>query len=114
MSSLPLPSGELSSTGCIDPSASPPALALGTPAPDPAGRGGQMTPSQERSRHLKSGALGLRLVARLSHILPPHFGHEGVSGVPTIVGPPDSDSPSSAGPCAAAVRRVFTPAGDAS
>src|SRR4051812_47765182 len=36
--------------------------------------GGQITPSQERSRHLKSGALGFRLVRRLSHTRPPHFG----------------------------------------
>src|SRR5688572_12745218 len=36
---------------------------------------GQITPSHERSRHLKSGARGLRFVRRLSHIRPPHFGH---------------------------------------
>ena len=33
-------------------------------------------------RHLKSGARGLRLLARSSHILPPHTGHAGSSAVP--------------------------------
>ena len=33
-------------------------------------RGGQMTPSHSRSLHLKSGAFGLRLPSRLSHIGP--------------------------------------------
>ena len=42
-------------------------------------RGGQMTPSQLLSRHLKSGARGLRLDSRLSHISPPHLGQMGVS-----------------------------------
>jgi hypothetical protein len=40
-------------------------------------RGGQITPSQLRSLHLKSGALGLRLFSRLSHIGPWHFGQTG-------------------------------------
>jgi hypothetical protein len=33
-------------------------------------RGGQITPSQPRSLHLKSGAFGLRLFSRLSHTGP--------------------------------------------
>src|SRR5688500_2038138 len=40
-------------------------------------RGGQITPSHPRSLHLKSGAFGLRLPSRLSHISPPHFGQSG-------------------------------------
>jgi hypothetical protein len=40
-------------------------------------RGGQITPSQLRSLHLKSGAFGLRFPSRLSHIAPPHFGQLG-------------------------------------
>src|SRR3954469_2489582 len=46
--------------------------------------GGQITPSHERSRHLKSGARGFRLVRRLSHILPPHFGHVSSSRARTV------------------------------
>lgn len=42
-------------------------------------RGGQMTPSHPLSRHLKSGARGLRLDSRLSHISPPHLGQAGVA-----------------------------------
>ena len=34
----------------------------------PATRAGQITPSHERFRHLKSGALGFRLDNRLSHM----------------------------------------------
>src|SRR5688500_3772251 len=52
-------------------------------------RGGQMTPSQPGApwyfgllRHLKSGARGLRLLARSSHILPPQTGQAGSSLVP--------------------------------
>src|SRR5215207_9088591 len=48
-------------------------------------RGGQMTPSQPgppRSRglflHLKSGARGLRLLRRSSHIAPPQIGQAGM------------------------------------
>jgi len=33
-------------------------------------------------RHLKSGARGLRLLARSSHIFPPQTGHAGSSAVP--------------------------------
>lgn len=44
-----------------------------------------MMPSQDESRHLKSGARGLRLEARLSHISPWHFGHLG-AGVSAGVG----------------------------
>src|SRR5216117_2126128 len=36
--------------------------------------GGHITPSQFSSLHLKSGAFGLRFLARLSHIGPSHFG----------------------------------------
>src|SRR5688572_20688946 len=43
--------------------------------------GGQTTPSQERSRHLKSGARGFRLVARLSHMRPPQTGQLGVESI---------------------------------
>src|SRR5215213_4763588 len=79
MSSVPVASGELSRTIS---SRSLPAAAFSAREPlraAGAGFGGQITPSQERSRHLKSGALGLRLVARLSHIRPSHFGQLGVS-----------------------------------
>lgn len=37
-------------------------------------------------RHLKSGALGFRFVARSSHILPPQTGHAGSSSVPAGAG----------------------------
>ena len=40
-------------------------------------RGGQITPSHSRSLHLKSGAFGLRLPSRLSHIGPSHRGQVG-------------------------------------
>ena len=43
----------------------------------PASRGGQMMPSQPSLLHLKSGAFGFRLPARLSHIWPAHFGQGG-------------------------------------
>ena len=52
-------------------------------------RGGQMTPSHPGPpwnfgllRHLKSGARGLRLLVRSSHIFPPQMGHAGSSAVP--------------------------------
>jgi hypothetical protein len=48
-------------------------------APDDAPRGGQMTPSQLLSRHLKSGALGFRFPSRLSHMAPPHLGQLGTA-----------------------------------
>jgi hypothetical protein len=61
-----------------------PANAAGCSAPAATGvtaaiasRGGQITPSHSRFLHLKSGALGLRLPTRLSHISPWHFGHVG-------------------------------------
>ena len=52
-----------------------------------ASRGGQITPSQPAFLHLKSGARGLRLFSRLSHMSPPHLGQAGalVSGSgPTV------------------------------
>src|SRR5437763_1954657 len=56
-------------------------------------------------RHLKSGARGFRLLARSSHILPPHTGHAGSSGVPAGAGhwraPPSAGVTSS--PSAAAL-----------
>lgn len=42
-------------------------------------RGGQITPAHDLSLHLKSGARGFRLPARLSHISPPHLGQGGAS-----------------------------------
>jgi hypothetical protein len=52
-------------------------------------RGGQITPSHPGPpwnlglfRHLKSGARGLRLLARSSHIFPPQTGQAGSSAVP--------------------------------
>ena len=52
------------------------ATAAGAAAARPS-RGGQITPSQPRSLHLKSGAFGLRLPSRLSHIGPWHLGQVG-------------------------------------
>ena len=40
-------------------------------------RSGQITPSHSLSLHLKSGAFGLRLPTRLSHIAPSHVGQDG-------------------------------------
>jgi hypothetical protein len=60
----------------------PAAPALAAADADAAGRasrGGQITPSHSRSLHLKSGALGLRLPARLSHIGPWHLGQSGAA-----------------------------------
>src|SRR5690242_7677055 len=59
-----------SSDAAFDGSAFPETLAT---------RDGQIAPSQERLRHLKSGALGLRFEIRLSHMRPPHFGQVGSS-----------------------------------
>src|SRR6478609_8963658 len=59
-----------SSDAAFDGSAFPETLAT---------RDGQITPSQERLRHLKSGAFGLRFESRLSHTRPPHFGQVGSS-----------------------------------
>jgi hypothetical protein len=53
--------------------------AVPVPAAGVEPRGGQITPSQLRSLHLKSGAFGLRLPSRLSHIAPPHFGQSGTA-----------------------------------
>jgi hypothetical protein len=51
--------------------------AAGAPTAARPSRGGQITPSQPRSLHLKSGAFGLRLPSRLSHIGPSHLGQTG-------------------------------------
>ena len=53
--------------------------ATAEPPADVAVRGGQITPSQLRSLHLKSGALGFRFPSRLSHIAPPHLGQSGTA-----------------------------------
>src|SRR5687768_2586764 len=62
---------------------SAPCGTIGSVAREPAlpSFAGQITPSHDLSRHLKSGALGFRLVARLSHIRPPHFGQLSASTV---------------------------------
>ncbi len=55
------------------------ALGAAAAVPVVAVRGGQTTPSHPASLHLKSGALGLRLPTRLSHIAPSHFGQSGTA-----------------------------------
>ena len=60
--------------GCDAPDAAP-----GAPV-----RGGQITPSQLRSLHLKSGAFGFRFPSRLSHIAPPHLGQLGTAAVVSV------------------------------
>ena len=77
MSSSDMPSGDASSeSGGAATSAGFDAVASRVTAGAPA-RAGQITPSHDRSRHLKSGAFGLRFVSRLSHMRPPHFGQLG-------------------------------------
>ena len=68
----------------------PSAAAAGAPEPAVgaaaglASRGGQITPSHSRSLHLKSGAFGLRLPTRLSHMSPEHFGQLGVGEAESV------------------------------
>ncbi len=71
---VPAPVGARCAEGCGAP----------VPATDVEPRGGQITPSQLRSLHLKSGAFGLRFPSRLSHIAPPHFGQLGTPAVVSI------------------------------
>ena len=84
-SSSDIPSGEESSASDVERDSA----AAGAPsfvAADPLARGGQTTPSHDLSRHLKSGAFGFRLERRLSHMRPPHLGHDGVdTGSATVV-----------------------------
>ena len=49
-------------------------------------RGGQITPPQPGSLHLKSGAFGFRFPSRLSHIGPWHLGQVGTEGAASGVG----------------------------
>ena len=58
--------------------------ALGAVAVAP--RGGQITPPQPGSLHLKSGAFGFRFPSRLSHIGPSHLGQVGTEGAASGVG----------------------------
>src|SRR5262249_27616979 len=65
---------------------------------------GQIPPSQLRLRHLKSGARGLRLESRLSHMRPPHFGQLISSNARTA-----DESASAASTCKSAFDEPLSP-----